>query len=160
MRRPSNQHEALLRDLVVWGTYFLILGYFFEPMEGGIKKDHSYMSYYFVTSGLAIYLLVALIIWIDLMRHVWAFGVLIANGQNPMVAYIGIRTILAPMVGMAILPFGATEEARLVSLNTWVKGWSWMVGSPWNQALWALVSTLMLAVIVWGITKAKLIWRT
>ena len=52
--KPNNDTERLYKSLFTWAIYWLILGLFFEPYEGGIRKDKATVSYYFVTSGLAI----------------------------------------------------------------------------------------------------------
>ena len=39
-------------------TFLLLLGLCFEAYEGGIKKDISTYSYYFVCSGLALFCLI------------------------------------------------------------------------------------------------------
>jgi hypothetical protein len=53
--KGTSSTEQLFRSIFQWGTFWLILGFFFEAYEGGIKKDHPTMSYYFVTTGLAHY---------------------------------------------------------------------------------------------------------
>ena len=47
------------RKLFVAGAYLLMLGLFFEAYEGGIRKDDSTYSYYFVTAGLAFMAMIA-----------------------------------------------------------------------------------------------------
>jgi len=45
--------EGVYQNFIYIGIFLLILGLFFEPYEGGIKKDPSTYSYYFVCSGMA-----------------------------------------------------------------------------------------------------------
>jgi predicted acyltransferase len=47
----------LYRQMIAAGSYLLLLGLLFESYEGGIKKDSSTYSYYFVSGGLAFYCL-------------------------------------------------------------------------------------------------------
>ena len=54
--RKADENN-LFRKLVAAGTFLLLLGLFFEAYEGGIRKDASTYSYYFVTSGLAFFTL-------------------------------------------------------------------------------------------------------
>ena len=44
MSKPSNGTERLFHTLFNWTVYWLVLGLFFEPYEGGIKKDRATMS--------------------------------------------------------------------------------------------------------------------
>jgi predicted acyltransferase len=72
----------------------------FEPYEGGIKKDRATVSYYFVTSGLAAMVLASLFVVIDMARIKRGFGLLIATGQNPLVAYAGVQSFVAPLLSL------------------------------------------------------------
>jgi predicted acyltransferase len=102
--RAPTQSESdgskVLRQLFGWGIFWLALGLAFEPYEGGIKKDRATMSYYFVTSGVAFMLLVSFMVTIDLGRIRRGFGLLIATGQNPLVAYAGVQSLVPPVLGM------------------------------------------------------------
>jgi predicted acyltransferase len=91
---------ALLRGLIGWGIFWLLLGLAFEPYEGGIKKDRATVSYYFVTSGLAAMVLASLFVVIDMARIKRGFGLLIATGQNPLVAYAGVQSFVAPLLSL------------------------------------------------------------
>ena len=77
-----------------------MLGLFFEPYEGGIKKDRATMSYYFVTAGCAICLLIGFSILIDVFRRKRWVQLLIENGQNPMIAYAGINNLVIPVLAL------------------------------------------------------------
>lgn len=141
----ATASERLLRSLYAWGAFWLLLGLVFEPTEGGIKKDPATMSYYFVSTGMSSLLLLALTVWIDFFGRVRPFWLLIANGQNPMLAYVGIRSLLAPAVNL----FG-TEN--------WVFT---QVTSPWGRFfLWSVPKTVALAVVTALFTRWRVIWRT
>jgi predicted acyltransferase len=94
LKDVTNINDVLFRKFFYWGIYFLLLGLFFEPYEGGIKKDHPTLSYYFVTVGLAIFSLIAFMIIIDVLKQGKYLDILVANGQNPMVGYYGIGGII------------------------------------------------------------------
>lgn len=142
--RPVTETEKLLKRLLLWGTYWLLLGLVFEAYEGGIKKDPATMSYYFVTAGLAIFLLCAFTIAIDLWRQRRLFGLLIANGQNPMIAYTAGENFVAPILAMAGVA-GLAES---------------LTPSPWLGVLRGAAFTLIVAVAVSGFTRLKVFWRT
>ena len=92
--------ENFYKKLVAAGTYLLLLGLFFEAYQGGIKKDSSTYSYYFVTSGLAFF---ALIIFSSMAKRKYLSAVstyLSYNGKNPMVAYIAGNLLLLPLLSL------------------------------------------------------------
>ena len=63
LRRPRTETEGLLARLVSTGFFWLLLGLAFEAFEGGIKKDHATISYFFVTVGLASFVVTAASVW-------------------------------------------------------------------------------------------------
>ncbi|UCG16386.1 MAG: DUF5009 domain-containing protein [Phycisphaerales bacterium] len=148
LAHPATACETLLNRLFAWGTYWLVLGLVFEPFEGGIKKDHPTMSYYFVTTGLAIFALIALAALIDGLTGRRWIRLLIDNGQNPMIAYAGITNLLPPVLG-------------LIGLESLVQGLmrEWSL-SPWWGVVWACAKTLMLALAVSLCTRRGVFWRT
>jgi len=144
MRRPGNATERLYQKLFQWGVYWLVLGLAFEAFEGGIKKDHPTLSYYFVTAGLASCLLIAFSIVIDRFKGRRAVQLLIDNGQNPMIAYAGINNFILPVL------FLTGGMKALDSLNS----------PPWLGFLRGLIIILLMAVTVSFFTKRKIFWRT
>jgi predicted acyltransferase len=134
LRRAESDANKLLRALAGWGIFWLLLGLAFEPFEGGIKKDRATMSYYFVTSGLAFFLLASLIVAIDLCGIRLGFKTLIATGQNPMVAYAGAQSLLQPILGLTGLGTiigkltasswpGALRAGAYTGAVAWVGAW-------------------------------------
>jgi len=39
LKHPATPTERLYRSLFNWGIYWMVLGLFLEPYEGGIRKD-------------------------------------------------------------------------------------------------------------------------
>jgi len=144
MRRPGNPMERLCQKLFHWATYWLVLGLAFEAFEGGIKKDHPTLSYYFVTSGLASCLLIAFFIVIDRFKGQRAVQLLIDNGQNPMIAYAGINNFIIPVL------FLTGGMKALDSLNS----------PPWAGFLRGLIIILLMAITVSFFSRRKIFWRT
>jgi predicted acyltransferase len=144
MSKPANGTERLFHKLFNWAIYWLVLGLFFEPYEGGIKKDRATMSYYFVSAGCAICVLIGLSILIDVCRRKRWVQLLIDNGQNPMIAYAGINNLVIPVLALT------TVNRLLASLDS----------SPWLGFLHGAIITLLLAVSVSFFTKQKIFWRT
>lgn len=142
--KPKTEIENLFRKLMSWGVYWLILGLFFEAFEGGIKKDRATVSYYFITSGLAICFLIGSMIIINIFKKEKWFKLLIDTGQNPMIAYAGITNLLPPLLG-------------LTQLNELIKT---LTPTPWLGALGGLFKTVLLGYIISFFTKNKIFWRT
>ena len=92
--------ENLYKQLANAGMYLLLLGLFFEAYEGGIKKDSSTYSYYFVTSGLAFYTLIAFSVMAKRNYLSSVSTYLSLNGKNPMVAYVAGNLALLPLLNL------------------------------------------------------------
>jgi predicted acyltransferase len=144
LANPLNKIETLYQKLFAWAIYWLVLGLFFEPYEGGIKKDHPTLSYYFITSGLAICVLIGFSILIDVFRQKRWLQLLIDNGQNPMIAYAGINNFITPVLALA----GA--DNLLAHFAT----------TPWRGFWKGVIITLLMAVTVSFLTRRKIFWRT
>jgi predicted acyltransferase len=138
----GKENHPLLFNFFKAGAYLLLLGLFFEAYEGGIRKDTSTYSYYFVTSGLAFFMLIGFNGF-----SVTTIGKLVSrylslNGRNPMVAYIAGGLLLTPLLHLTgtIVIFESMNSnawlgflkgvlfTALVSLITILctkKGWFW-----------------------------------
>ena len=98
MRKLAKENNLLMFSFFTAGAYLLLLGLCFEAYEGGIKKDHSTYSYYFVTSGLAFFMLIGFngLALNKIGTSINTFFSL--NGRNPMVAYIAGNLLLQPIL--------------------------------------------------------------
>jgi predicted acyltransferase len=144
MAPPGDDTARLLRQLFGWAIFWLVLGLCFEPYEGGIKKDKATMSYYFVTTGLALGMLIFFTILIHIFKARRWLQLLIDNGQNPMIAYAGINNFIIPVLAL-------TGAESLLDR---------MAVSPWLGFLKGLIITLLLAVCVSVCTRRRIFWRT
>ncbi len=144
LKTPVSPNERLLNTLYKWGVYWFLLGMFFEPYEGGIKKDPSTLSYYFVTSGLAIFALMAMIIFVDVFQKKKGFAFLIDSGQNPMVAYAGINSLILPLLA-------------LTRLNVLLHD---ITPTPWLGVLGGAFVTYLVALATTIFTRKKIFLRT
>ncbi len=144
-RNPVSDNEQLIRKFFLWGIFFLMLGLVFEPYEGGIKKDHATISYYFITAGLAGFMLILFTIIIDIFKKQKPVQLLIDNGQNPMIAYVGYANFIWPVFALLHLD---KVFSQLDVIN------------PWLGFLRGVVYTLLVALMVQFFTKRKLYWRT
>jgi hypothetical protein len=98
IKKSGKNNFPLVYHFFKAGTYLLVLGLFFEAYEGGIKKDHSTYSYYFVTSGLAFFMLMGLNSLAGLRAGHLLNKYLSLNGRNPMVAYVAGSLLLLPVL--------------------------------------------------------------
>ena len=136
--------ENLLNKLYISGVYWLALGLAFEPFQGGIKKDSATLSYFFITTGMSIFLLIMLTIMGDYWQQKKALGIFINNGQNPMIAYVAFGNLVLPIFKLT----GWHEEIAEVSQTSWAGFWV------------AFIYTLIVALIVTIFSRLKLFWRT
>ena len=144
LRPAPDATQRLYRELVGWGSYWLALGWCFEALEGGIKKDPSTVSYYFITTGLALFTYVALSVIIDYFGQQRRFQLLIRTGQNPMLAYITANNFISPVLGLVLLgPL----------LDAWAS-------TPTLGILKAVFITLLVGLVVSFFTVRRVFWRT
>lgn len=144
MKNPVTSTEKLYQELFFWAIYWIVLGLFFEPYEGGIKKDKATVSYYFVTSGLAICTIIFFSIIIDVFKKGKWVSLLVNSGQNPMIAYAGINNFIIPILSLT----GLMKLLNMISVT------------PWLGFLKGLIITILLSIFVSLCTKLKVFWRT
>lgn len=132
------------RKLFTAGAYLLLLGLFFEAFEGGIRKDDSTFSYYFVTSGLAFMGLLAFSIICDFYRLKSLTLPLEMAGKNPMIAYVAPQLVVLPLLNI----IGLTNYLYLLEQNAWL---GFLRG--------AIITTLSVLIAIL-FTKLKWFWRT
>jgi predicted acyltransferase len=98
LHQIRHEQPSLLHRFFTAGACLLLLGLFFEAWEGGIKKDPSTFSYYFVTAGLAFFMLMAFhgLQLTNAGRRITEF--FSYNGKNPMVAYVAGNLLLLPLL--------------------------------------------------------------
>lgn len=142
--KPGESTEQLVTSLFKWGTYWVMLGLLFEPYEGGIKKDPATMSYYFVTSGLAIFVLIALTALIDILDYKRSLKFFIECGQNPLIAYAGAENLVPPILALS----GLSVILRFLT------------PTPWLGVIGAAVVTYLVALSTVLFTRKKVFLRT
>ncbi|MEC4880977.1 MAG: DUF5009 domain-containing protein [Scytonema sp. PMC 1070.18] len=141
---PRNQTERLLQLFYHWGIYWLAIGLLFEPFEKGIKKDPSTLSYYFVTTAIALFLLIIFTIIIDIFKQQKYLQLLIDNGQNPMIAYVAFANLLWSIL-------------KLTNIETFILEFT---STPLMGFLKGFIYTVIIACFVSLCTRLKLLWRT
>lgn len=132
-------YGRLLGATVCW----LLLGLAAEPLEGGIKKDPATVSYFFVTSALA--LCVVQIALVGERSFRTDIRPLVACGANPMFAYTASGYLLAPLLTLTMLS-GAVE--RMASLT------------PWCGFLRGVLFALLVVGLTWLFTRKNYYWKS
>ena len=140
----KTEGQNIIVKMVYAGSYLLLLGLFFEAYEGGIKKDYSTYSYYFVCTGLAFFTMTIFYILEKLELFSSVNNVLAMVGKNPMIAYTAGNLLLIP-----ILRITQTE----VLLNSLETGF-------WGGLLRGVIFTSIVALITVLATKKKIFWKT
>jgi hypothetical protein len=142
--KPRDKNEQFIYQCLAWATALLLIGHCLEPFEGGIKKDHSTLSYYFISAALAIYLLLTFFVFIDVLSRSKPFKLLIVNGQNPMIAYVAFANFIWPLLALSGL------ESLILQIT----------GHPWLGFLRGALYTAALALLVSYFTHKRIFWRT
>lgn len=136
--------SELINRMVSAGVYLLLLGLLFEAYEGGIKKDFSTYSYYFVCAGLSFLTLLSfsLIEKLGYLKPVTDF--LAANGKNPMIAYTAGNLLLIPILKITALS-GVLDAMNTNVFSGFARG---------------LIFTGIVALITLLFTRIKFFWKT
>lgn len=144
MKMEANKFSSLWKRLFAAGSYLLVLGLFFEAYEGGIRKDPSTYSYYFVTSGLAFFALIVLSVVCDYFKQAKAMSFLVKTGQNPMIAYATTSMLVMPILTIA----GVTQYFDVFHNGAFM------------GLLRGIVLTALAVLVTMFFTNKKWFWRT
>ena len=134
----------LIENFVRWAVYWLLLGLLFEPFEGGIKKDSSTLSYYFVTTAISLLLLTAFFVMTRALTSSKILNLFAAVGQNPMIGYCAMGNLIQPILALTLL-----DDV----FANWTQ-------APWAGVFRAVCETLTMGALVALCTRLKLFWRT
>lgn len=126
------------------GVYLLWLGLCFDCTQGGIKKDPSNYSYYFVTGGLAFLTVLGFMVLEYYGYCQRIIGYLAINGRNPMVAYVAGNLLLLPLLKLT----GAIDLLSAMEHNVWL------------GVLRGLVFTGIVSLITIFFVQRKWYWKT
>lgn len=140
----KKSRKELLLYFSMAGTYLLLLGLFFDAYEGGIKKDYSTYSYYFVSAGLAFFMLIGFYSMPFTKAGKAVTDYLSLNGRNPMVAYVAGNLLLLP----------------LLHLTGLITDFSRMDNNVWTGVLKGVLFTAIVSLITVVFTKRRWQWKT
>jgi predicted acyltransferase len=145
LSKPFSEEQFLKLQLLMFAFSILIMGYFLDPFQGGVKKDHATLSYFFITSGLAT-------LWVIAFHH-YAPTLLISKvlkpielvGQNALMAYLMAGFLIVPLMNL-------THFSDLFIAPT-----------PDKVALFGVVKAALITASVVGLTaflsKRKIFWK-
>lgn len=144
LKMDSSNFSAFWKRLFIAGAYCLLLGLVLEAYEGGIRKDSSTYSYYFVTSGLAFLGLIIFSVICDYFKSAKSTKFLVMTGQNPMLAYVTTSLVTMPILIMthATNLFTVFEEGAFMGF------------------LRGVIITAIAVLITMFFTRIKWFWRT
>lgn len=125
----DRERHPILR----WAIIGLALGYALEPFQGGIHKDPSTFSYYFVTSALTVFLWFGWV-WMEQNHVLNRLRAVVEDcGRNPMVAYVAFMNLLLPILSLT----GLAGWVAVLSASPWLgvlRGASYTAVVAWFTA--------------------------
>ena len=137
-------NQKLVEQFFYAGAFSLLLGLTFEAYEGGIKKDFSTYSYYFVTVGLAFFSFIVLSILTTFLVGKKIHQFMALSGQNPMMAYVAGSLLLLP----------------LMHLTGLISYWDKMNSSILLGVFKGLLFTVIACGITIPFTKKGMVWKS
>jgi predicted acyltransferase len=144
LAKADSELTDLMKELLKYAAFFLVIGYIIEPFEGGIKKQPSTPAYYFICMGMASALLIGFTLVVDGLKKGFWLGFLRVVGSNPMLAYIMGNTFVFPIFHLTgLMKVMEPLVAENVPMGT----------------VWAIVLTLSSIGVTYLFTRAKIILR-
>jgi predicted acyltransferase len=145
LKKEKQKRLKNLRQLLYWSIFWLALGLVFEAWKGGIKKDHSTISYFFLTSGLAGFSIVFFKMLEPIFQPGKMLGFIGQIGMNPMLGYVAAAYFIMPVLYFVqILPW----------MDQWHEHWSW-AGFIRGIILTGLMALMTVLSVKW-----KHYWKT
>lgn len=137
------KRRNILSSLGCFGFAFMLGGIIFDPIDGGITKDHCNLAYMLTTTGMTA-LTGVFVLALELKWNIKGRG-LSGCGQNPMLAYGVTNFFTGPILAM-------------LGIGAWLDTIS--LGSPFWGVIRGLVYTLLMVAVTCFFTKKKLFWRS
>jgi hypothetical protein len=125
------------RSLARLGAAMFALALLLEPFQGGIKKDPPTFAYWLGGAGLAAFFLVGL----DLLPRFPGRSLATLVGRNPMLAYLGVTNLIAPLWALLAAPHVRTA-------------------TPGQGVAVAVAQTALLGLLVAGFTRSRVVLGT
>ncbi len=139
----TSHDGRLYRTLCLVMIALLAIGLITEPLDGGIKKDHATLSYYFTTSAMAIMVIVVALI--AERRYGVRLRALEACGANPMFAYTASGYLLTPLLTLTSLSVLVDKFANL---------------GPWCAFGRGVLFALLVIAVTYPLTRRNYYWKS
>lgn len=140
----KKNRGTIIFQLFVIASILFVAGFMAEPFEGGIKKDPSTLSYYFISAGLSCYVYLIFQLLNSKYYQLAILKLMVNNGKNPMIAYVAFANLLWPTLALTGL------EIWLIKITS----------EPWLGFLRGLAYTIFIAFMVYFFTRKKFFWKT
>ncbi len=143
--KKNNKAFRIINQLLGWSIFWLLLGLVFEAWEGGIKKDHATLSYFFLTSGLSGFMIVFFKMVGPVFQPGRSLGFLALTGMNPLLGYVAASYFIMPVLYFAqLLPW----------MDQWHESWHWA-----GLLRGVILTGIMIWLTVFSVRK-KYYWKT
>jgi len=126
------------------GVFLLFIGLLLEPYEGGIKKDPSTFSYYFVTAGYGCWGVLLLLDFATNKLFNLVSKFFEALGRNPLVAYATGSLLILPILS-------------ILGLRS---AWDSWATTPLLGFLKGLIFTILVSGVTILFNRYRLFWRS
>lgn len=144
--RLTHENKSIWAYIMRIGFACLEFGIVFDPIDGGITKDHCNLSYMLSAGGLAC-LMTSFLLWCEseaTLRGKTLSKTLTMTGQNPMIAYTVAWFVILPL--LMLVRFDLFEELT--------------VGNPLLGILQGVIITGLMVCATCLLTRAKIFWRS
>jgi len=145
VKKIKNTLPKAVINIINWSIFWFAVGILFEPFEGGIKKDHATLSYFFVTIGLSGFLLLVFKAIFDAKLFFTKLELLPSIGKNPMLAYVVVTFFIMPIF-------------YTIGLSSWMS--TWQNTNPYLGILNGLIYTILMIWLTRISVKYKFFWKT
>ncbi len=135
---------TLVFQLYLLASILLFTGLLAEPFEGGIKKDPSTLSYYFISAGISCYIFLIFHLLKSEYYQQPFLKLIVNNGKNPMIAYVAFANLLWPLLALTGM------ELWLIKITS----------EPWVGFFRGLAYTFIIAMLVSFLTRKGYFWKT
>lgn len=131
--------------MILTTAALLILGFIFEPLDGGIKKVPCTISYCLITCAISIMLLIVCDYIYETVPRGFLTKVFTGAGTNPLMSYIAFSNLVMP--AMKLTGFISIYQA------------AYLDNMPWTGVFRAFIITLITMWIVSLFSRWKIYWK-
>jgi len=144
LNRQAKNFRRLLIIFQTTGLVLVMLGFFTDPLQNGIKKDPATLSYFLATAGAAFLVLIPIITLVDWLGKKKWISLITRSGQNPMIAYLAGSNLIIPVLTIS-------QVSRLFDLS---------IHRVFFDMLEAVIITILVAGVSSFFTNRKIYWKS